>query len=207
MKHLIHVAGLSLTLSLEAMAQGPTGFSALKLGMTKETIESLQVSQGVHLNSPMTAYQYKNGAPKEGVDKFNARLATPLSSEPVDAVLTFESSQLTELYINIPESSNILERIKAQITEKYGAGKEENTMKEEQCIYKNGANFKLSSGALSTTWTETSSRTELIETNLSDIVIATCPSNLRYSIGPVKLRSINIRKIKPSTELKSKNLF
>lgn len=178
MKHLIHVAGLSLTLSLEAMAQGPTGFSALKLGMTKETIESLQVSQGVHLNSPMTAYQYKNGAPKEGVDKFNARLATPLSSEPVDAVLTFESSQLTELYINIPESSNMLERIKAQITEKYGAGKEENTMKEEQCIYKNGANFKLSSGALSTTWTETSSRTELIETNLSDIVIATCPSNL-----------------------------
>lgn len=207
MKHLICVASCALALSLDATAQGPTGFGPLKLGMTKEAIESLQASEGIYLSSSMTPYQYKSSAPKEGVDKFNALLITPLSSESVNAVLTFELSQLTELYMTLPSSSNMLERIKAQITEKYGVGKVEDTMEEEQCIYKNGANFKLSSGVISTTWTETSSQADQVEARLSDIVLATCPSSLRYDMHPIKLKSLTIRKIKPSAETKPKNLF
>jgi hypothetical protein len=207
MKRLIALASCTLAFSFQAIAQGPTGLGALKLGMSKEAVESLQPSEGVYLNSPMTPYQYGNSAPKEGLEKFDAFLVIPLSPDPLAMVLTFEAAQLTELYITLTDSSNTLERVKAQIAEKYGPGKIEDTMKEEQCIYRGGANFKLSSGVLSTTWTEEYSQLVRIETKLSDIVLATCPSNLRYSIGPIKLKSMTIRKVRSAGEAKPKNLF
>lgn len=191
-----------------AIAKGPTGFGSLKLGMAREAVEALQASDSVHLAAPLTPYQYKNATPKPGEDKYDAQLVTPLSPQPLKAVLTFESERLTALYLNLDTENNVLEVVKNQITEKYGSPKVDDSMKEEQCIYKNGSNFKLSSGAISHKWLEETPGAAPIETSLSDVVVAMCPSNLRYgSIGPIKLRSLSVRFLKGAPDQKPKNLF
>lgn len=110
--------------------------------------------------------------------------------------------------VSLDPSTNILERIAAQIVEKYGAGKVEDTRKEEQCIYKNGANFKVMSGAVFTDWSEEFSAKERVETRLTDVSMESCPSNLRTGgIGPVKIRALSFRKVQSSGESKPRNLF
>lgn len=198
----------SLAISAAAVAKGPTGLGTIKLGMSKEEIEAIPASEDVRLEGTMTPYQYKNQAPKPGVEKFDAALVTPLTTAPLKAVLTFEEGRLTGLYVSIDDASGLLERLAKHISERYGPGKVEDSRKEEQCIYKNGANFKLTSGVVRTQWTEEAGTTERIETSLSDIVVDVCPSNLRYGgIGAVKLKSLNIQKVKSAQEPKSKNLF
>lgn len=208
MKHSIVVGFLSIFLMLEASAQGPTGFGALKIGMTKEVVESLQATDGVHLASPMSPYQHRREPPKEGVEKFIAQVASPFRTEPIEAVLTFEAAQLAEIYMALTNSPNTFDRIKDQVVEKYGAGKVEDRMKEEQCIYKNGANFKITAGAVSVSWNDDSTPAGRIETKFSDIVIADCPSNLREKpIGPFKQKSFSIRKANIPADIKQKNIF
>lgn len=199
--------GIAL-ISVSALAKGPVGYGALKLGLTKESVESLQSGDGIYLSGAMTPYEYKNTSPKPGEDEFDALLVTPLAAAPLKSVLTFEGGQLSGLYLTLEQSSNMLEQITSQITEKYGPGAVEDNRKEEQCIYKNGANFKLKSGAVHTRWSQEVSKTEKIETTVSDISIEMCPSNLRYGkIGPIKLRSLTIRRLNIGAEPKSKNLF
>src|ERR1700681_4113242 len=140
----------------------------------------------------MAPYQYKNSVAKPGEDKFDASVVTPLSTTPLKAVLTFEGGQLTGLYMTLEESSSMLERVSKQIAEKYGPGQVNDSRKEEQCIYKNGSNFKITSGSVNTKWVEQLSSIDRIETPLQDMAIATCPASLRYgSIDPIKLRSLS----------------
>jgi hypothetical protein len=205
MKRSVCFALFSIVLFMEAAAQGPTGLGALKLGMTKEGIESLQVTDGVYLDSPMSPYKYRRETPKEGVDIFIAKLVTPLRAEPIEAVLTFESSQLTELYMKLTD--NTFDRIKGQIVEKYGAGKVNDRMKEEQCIYKNGSSFKVTGGAVSITWNQGSIPSDQIETKLQEIVIAPCPSSLRETLININSKCLSVRRANSPVEVKSKNLF
>jgi hypothetical protein len=194
--------------ALPAYGKGPTGFGGLKLGMTREEIEALADPEPVRPAGPLTPYQYKYTTPKAGEDKFEVPLSTPLGSSPIEAVLTFEGGRLTNLFLKLNASSSMLEQLSKQIAEKYGPGVTEDTRKEEQCIYKNGANFKLTSGVVKTKWIEDTSPNERIESILSDVSIESCPSNLRYGgIGPVKIRSLTIQRTSPTAEAKPKNLF
>ena len=193
---------------LSVYAKGPTGLGSLQIGMSKSAVENLQVTNGVHLTSAMTPYDYKNTPPSPGEEIFDTFISTPLDSKPLKAVLTFKNSILISINLTINPSTNTLETVKNQIKEKYGTGKIDDSRKEEQCIYKNGANFKIMSGSIYTTWIEELSQTEQIKTTLIDVSIETCPSNLRTDrTDPIKIQSLIFRKVKNIVEDQPRNIF
>jgi len=175
--------------------------------MSKDTVEALTANDDVYLSTPMTPYEHKNSTPIPGEDKFNTLLVSPISSKPLKTVLTFSGNSLKSIYITLEDASRMLDEVKELITSKYGEPKVENSMKEEQCLYKNGANFKLSSGAIRYQWTQERPTAEKVEATLSDIVVDTCPSNLRYSMGAFKLRNLSIGVALPKSEKKQVNPF
>ena len=176
--------------------------------MSKSAVENLQVTNGVHLTSAMTPYDYKNTPPSPGEEIFDTFISTPLDSKPLKAVLTFKNSILISISLTINPSTNTLEKVKNQIKEKYGTGEIDDSRKEEQCIYKNGANFKIMSGSVYTTWIEELSQTEKIKTILMDVSIETCPSNLRTGhTDPIKVQSLIIRKFNNIVEDQPRNIF
>ena len=193
---------------LSVYAKGPTGLGSLQIGMSKSAVENLQVTNGVHLTSAMTPYDYKNTPPSPGEEIFDTFISTPLDSKPLKAVLTFKNSILISISLTINPSTNTLEKVKNQIKEKYGTGKIDDSRKEEQCIYKNGANFKIMSGSIYTTWIEELSQTEQIKTTLIDVSIETCPSNLRTDrTDPIQIQSLIFRKVKNIVEDQPRNIF
>jgi hypothetical protein len=115
------------------------GFGSIKIGMSKEAVESLKAEEGIYLASPMTEYKYQRSAPRPGEEKYDALIVNPFREEPFKSVLSFEGSKLINLYMDLKESSAAFEKVKLQIKEKYGEPKVENSMKEEQCIYRNGS--------------------------------------------------------------------
>ena len=188
--------------------KGPVGFGALKMGMTKEAIEALQPTEDLYLTAPMTPYHSKFYTPKDGIDKFDATLIAPFSAKSLKAVLTFQSGGLTEATIFLDESSGMLNRIKGQIAEKYGPGKIEDNRKDEQCIYKNGSNFKISSGTINTKWVAELTATERIETNLGDLSLEHCPSSLRdVRTGPIVVHGLTMQRFDSKSEVKPRNPF
>ena len=194
---------------LSVYAKGPTGLGSLQIGMSKSAIENLQATNGVHLTSAMTPFDYKNTPPSRPDEEiFDTFISTPLDSKPLKAALTFKNSILISINLTINPSTNTLETVKNQIKEKYGTGKIDDSRKEEQCIYKNGANFKIMSGSIYTTWIEELSQTEQIKTTLIDVSIETCPSNLRAGgTDPIKIQSLIFRKVKNIAEDQSRNIF
>ena len=187
-----------LIVPLTSFAKGPVGIGQLEIGMPRAAVEGLSVDDGVHLSSPLTPYQNKYYEPRPGEDRFDAMLMTPFSKEPLKSVLTFSDGNLKSIYIDLGDSSRIVDQVKELITAKYGEPKIENSMKEDQCIYKGGANFKVSSGSIRNLWSQDRANAEPISTSLSDTIIDTCPSNLRYAMGAIKSRSLTIGVAQPA---------
>lgn len=188
MKKLIVVVFLLVTAN--AVADSPSGLGRISLGMTKEAIEAIPVSESVALVASMTPYEYKHDTPKAGEDKYNAQVQTPFSPRPIKAVLTFKESKLISLFLDLKDDF-VLDKIKAQIEQKYGAPETTDNRKEEQCVYRNGNSFKITSGTLSYKW-----KGQLPEgqthASLSDISVDTCPVNLRYATGAIRLKSLHV---------------
>jgi hypothetical protein len=211
MKNLATIALLAL--SLPALAEGPTGIGKLELGLAKEEVQALSDPEEVRLDGPMTPFEYpkaaiaKFGQRPKGEEVFKARLRTSLAEAPLEATLSFEGGYLTGLHISFAGSLGTFERASKQITEKYGAGKIVDNRKEEHCIYKNGANFKLTSGYVETIWVEETSPTDGIQTTLTDASGETCPSDLRYTSPSSKYRSLSIKRVNTEGEQKPKNIF
>lgn len=197
----------ALLLGASAYAAGPKGYGPLTLGMTREEIQALRAADTVYLNEPMTPYQYKHIQPKHGEEMFDALIITPLSQNPLKAVLTFESGKLISLWVMLEKSSTMLKTVNTQITSKYGSGNIRDNRTEEQCIYKNGANFKINSGAIYTEWIEPVSPTDRIETSLADVSFEACPSDLSFTFGSIQIKSLAIRRLPNDATEKSKNLF
>lgn len=180
-----------------SLAKGPVGIGKLEIGMPRSAVEGLAESDGVHLSSPLTPYEYKKTEPTPGEDKFDTTLVSPLSEKPLKAVLTFSDSGLKSIFVELGESSRDVDRVKDLISAKYGEPKVENSMKEEQCVYKNGANFKVSSGIIKHSWNQERQNAEPISTSLAFWVFEMCPSNLRYGMGAVKAGSLSIGVLTP----------
>lgn len=176
-----------------AVAKGPVGIGKLEIGISKEAAQALTADDGVYLSTPMTPYVHKYSQPKPDEESFDARLTSPLSDQPLKAVLTFAAGTLKSLYVSFDESSAVHDRAKELIASKYGDPVVENTMKEEQCIYRNGSNFKVSSGTIKHKWLQERQGLEPVSTEISDTVIDICPSSLRYASGAIKSKSITFR--------------
>ena len=176
--------------------------------MQMDAVTHLKETDGVYLAEPLSAYENKYYAPKPGIDKYTTKITIPNASNPLGAVLTFSASQLTEIYLNFENSPYLYGKVKEQLTEKYNHGAIKDERKEEQCIYKNGANFKITNGTIETTWRQALPSGEAIETRLSEFKFDVCPSNLRYgTVGVTELNSLTIRKIEQATDSKKDGLF
>ena len=194
----IRLVVLTLALApITCFAKGPVGIGKLEIGASRSAVEALTPSDGAYLNSPLKPYEYKHSSPVAGEDKFNTTIASPLSDEPLEAVLTFVGDQLQSIYVDLGDSNRIVDSVKALIASKYGEPKVDNTMKEEQCLYKGGQNFKVSSGTIRYSWKQDRPKAEAISAWVSDTVIDICPSNLRYAMGAIKSKSLNIGIAKP----------
>lgn len=187
---------------------GPVGLGPIKISMQMDAITQLQEADGVYLTEPLSAYENKYYTPKPGIDKYAAKIIIPNASKPLESVLTFSGNQLTEIYLNFENSPYLYDKVKDQIIEKYNQGTIKDERKEEQCIYKNGANFKITTGTIATTWRQELPAGEAIETRLSNFKFDMCPSNLRYgSVGGTELKSLTIRKLEKGIESKKEALF
>ncbi len=193
--------------ALPRVPTGPSGFGALKIGMTKESIESLGESDGFYLAGPMTPHVSRFASPV-GIDQFDAQLKTPLSSKSLEAILSFQGSELKSFYVSFYAAPSAFDVVSQQIAEKYGAGKETNNRKEEQCIYKNGNSFKLADGKISTNWSDEISQTERIDTTLSDYLSQNCPADLSSSTtNKIQIKSLTIDKIRRAANVAKPNMF
>ena len=130
-----------------ASAKGPLGIGDLKIGMSRTEVEAISHNAAVHLAEPMSAYVYKNSTPTPGEDLFNTKLTTPWSDTPLKATLTFSNDTLIGVSVTLSDSTGMADEIRKHIAAKYGDPQVDDTMKEEQCVYRNGANFKVKSGA------------------------------------------------------------
>lgn len=195
---LVRRLALALALApITCLAKGPVGIGKLEIGISRSAVESLTSSDGVHLNSPLKPYEYKYSSPTPGEDKFDTTIVSPLSDEPLDAVLTFVGDQLHSIYVDLGDSARIVDSVKALIAVKYGEPKVDNSMKEEQCLYKGGQNFKISSGTIRYSWRQERPKAEAVAASIADSVIDICPSNLRYAMGAIKSKSLSIGIAKP----------
>lgn len=186
-------------------ATGPTGFGPIKIGMTKEAIEALQEPDGIYLAGLLTPAESKTPLP-DGVTQYKSSVRTPLDTVPIDVSFRFADGKLISANFTISESA--ADVMRKQIGEKYGQGKIDDSRKEEQCVYRNGSNFKVTSGIVSEKWFEPVSTTEQVQTMVYLSVIDVCPSNLRYgSTGAFKFQSLSISKEPITSPEKSANLF
>jgi hypothetical protein len=173
----------------EAKPTGPVGFGPVKVDMGKEELEALTASDGVYLSGPLTPKEEKHGKPPEGTVRYEASVTTPLSPSPVKANFTFQDGKLRYFSMELHEIT--FEFAQKQIAEKYGAGQVKDEQKEEQCIYKNGANFKLINGIKDVTWRQAISATDQITTSATDMRMAMCPSSLRDPLFSTKTQWIS----------------
>lgn len=187
-----------------ATLTGPVSFGPIKFDMSKEELEALPAGDSVYLAAPLTVKEMKNFEPKEGTVWYEGQLKVPLSASPVKSTFVFANGKMTFFSMDLHEIT--WESMRKQVAEKYGAGELNDDQKEEQCIYKNGSNFKILNGTKSVTWRQAISPTEQITTSASDMQFAICPSSLRYPMISSKTKSISFS-LGPIKRESSKSLF
>lgn len=198
-------AGAVKAASVEpAKATGPVGFGPITFDLTKEELEALPTGDNVYLTAPLTIKDMKNVKLKEGVVWYEGQLKIPQSTSPIKSTFAFENGKMT--YFSLEPHEITWDFMQNQIAEKYGPGEVKDDQKEEQCIYKNGSNFKLINGIKSISWHQISSATEQITTSVTDMQFAICPASLRDTMFSSKTKSISFSRALIKTE-NSKNLF
>lgn len=190
-----------------AAPTGPTSMGAIRIGMSKEAITAIPADEGVRLAGEMTPTVEKTPQP-EGTERFDTKVSIPATSSPVKATLTFKDGLLTRISLNTEGTDLLLDRLAAQISERYGPGKVNDSRKDEQCIYRNGNSFTLKSGTVSTEWTTPDGGGRNVRTNYSDLIFNMCPANLRYgSTGGVHMKFLSIELTDKEEPVPKKNLF
>lgn len=189
------------------IATGPMGLLALKVGMTKEAVEALAAADEVYLSEPLVEDTKLTRPGKR--TWYKGKLKSPLANEPVVTTMVFDQDGLMTFF-SLELSEATLEGVEKQLVAKYGAAKVDDKSDEEQCIYKNGSNFKLPNKERTATWKTPFKDGADVETSINVMVKSFCPSNLRYGgIGPIKLASLSFSRKdpKPQPEPPKKELF
>lgn len=185
---------------------GPTGILKLKIGMTKEEVDALTSTDDIFLSEQLVENTKLNKFGKW----YDGKLKFPLSDDPVKTTMVFDNEGSLS-YFSLELSEKILEGIEKQLVEKYGAAKVEEKNKEEQCIYKNGANFKLQNKDLKMIWTTSWKDSFEVKTSINFLVEHySCPENLSsIMLSPIKINSLSFtrKELNQATQLPKKNIF
>lgn len=161
----------------------------------------------VHIVGDLTPVIEKT-PPSPGIEWFDGKISIPITPELVKATFRFKDGLLYSFSLSSQKDDRLVERLAAQVAERYGPGKVEDDRKEEQCIYRNGNSFTLKSGLLSTYWTAYSDDGRIIETRHTELDINSCPANLRDgSTGGIKVTSFSIGIAEKKVPDPKKNLF
>lgn len=192
MNNLLSAACAALIFACSAAAaEGPTGLGDLKLGMTKDQVEAISLESSAHLNSPLVPFEDKAPKAHEQRSLYQTTIKSPIDPNPLRASFVFTEGQLSAIHVYFDYDSQMLENAKEMIMSKYGDPKVADTMKEEQCILRNGANFKLKSGKLSYSWSESSPELGYVETTLLEDVMNSCTLT-KYAGGAIKSKKLSI---------------
>ncbi|NLQ05070.1 hypothetical protein [Cylindrospermopsis raciborskii] len=157
---------------------GPIGIGELKLGMTQEQVQALKGS--VELSSELSQWkpsESQNYTPEPGKKILKGMLNNPVTGKS-EVTLTFTNDRLSSLSLVLDNESEMA-AAKNMISSKYGSPKTDNRQRDEQCIYRNGNSFTLKNGTLFYQW-EQNHGGGVVSTTISEILINTCPYNLRY---------------------------
>jgi hypothetical protein len=172
-------------------AGGPIGIGELKLGMTQSQVESLKGP--VQLTSSLAKWEPakpEDYTPALGELKLEGMMNNPVTQNS-KATLTFTNGRLSSIFLTLDDESG-LNTARHLIASKYGTPQIDNRQKDEQCIYRNGNSFTLKNGIASYKWIQPHGG-GVVTTNIFEILINVCPSNLRYgTTGGIAVRSLSI---------------
>ncbi|CUA99334.1 hypothetical protein [Comamonas thiooxydans] len=186
---------------------GPVGFGPLKIGMTKSAVEAL-TSGDVYLASPLELAPVKNAEPDPTKERYSSTLMTPVSTTPVKISLTFVNGALSFLSMSATEQNSVITKLSSQVQEKYGEGSFSDNTRDEQCLYRNGANFTIKNGDAARMWSQQGSGGTTIQTTFRRALMDMCPSNLRYDgITKMTLEMLSIEELQQAKQPAAKNLF
>lgn len=176
----------------------PLGIGPIRIGMTKEAISALPVDGDIALVAPLVENKKWSKPEKDKLD-FDASLKSPLTKSPAKITLVFELGLLT--YFSIELDASALADAESQLTTKYGAPKITVDATEEQCIYRNGANFKLPNNRRDANWEAQAVDGNSVRINVSSGVFSVCPSSLRSS-GPnsIDYYSLSFSRFSPKAQ-------
>ncbi|CAD6536179.1 hypothetical protein LMG27952_03115 [Paraburkholderia hiiakae] len=171
---------------------GPVGIGALKIGMTQSAVEALTAADGIYAVEPLAVDTQQNATAGDGAARYTTRMMTPLDASKSSRVrLTFRDDKLSGFSIEIDDSP--FDQALAQLSSKYGSGEFSDDRKDEQCVYRNGANFKVNSGSVTHRWTQRISDREQIKAAAVAYTIAFCPPSLSGpSLDPTTAHFISI---------------
>lgn len=184
---------------------GPMGILGLKIGITKDAVEALTATDEVFLAEQLVE---KAKSPRHGT-MYMGKLKTPLYADSLPISMVFDGEDtLTIFRLDLPE--DITDGVEKQLIAKYGAPKVEEKNEEEQCIYKNGANFKLQKKERKATWITLWKDSVHVETTIMSLVTPSCPGNLRYeNVSATNINRLSFirKKSQPTTQLPRKDIF
>lgn len=200
------------TIPVKRSPTGPIGLGPLKIGMSKEALEGLSENDGIYLTAPLVVepYSLKRSASLSAEASnqvlYESLVMTPLSKDSRRLLVSIENNKVRTISISLDDE--LFKMVQEQITAKYKAGNVRDTRKEEQCIYKNGSNFKKISGSYDLSWVEPISDTEEVITYIIDSVFDVCPPSLDFAMPITKSKSVffKLRNIETGVE-KKQNMF
>ncbi|MDH1253062.1 hypothetical protein N5C67_10395 [Comamonas thiooxydans] len=193
-----------------AVAQdtGPLGIGELKIGMSKVAVDQLNPLNNVYLDGELTQKfpDYRKMAP--GEELYEGRLKTALASQSFRVFLTYQDGLLVEMSVSSDGHGTPIKTMADQVQAKYGDGTFKNEMKEEQCVYRNGAAFKIDQGKTARTWVQKTSDVDSVSTEFSVNVMDMCPSSLNMPRMPKSLFEVlRIKKVLAPSPADTPKLF
>jgi hypothetical protein len=182
----------------EPVPTGPSGFGPFRIGMRKDEVEVIK-DGAVALISPLVLIDFSKmpeRKPPEGEDVFKSNLKTPYSDNFLRSEFRFKHGILTSVNVAFEHNENTRDYLKSQIQEKYGPPVEKNERQEEQCLFKNGTNFKITPGVIRNTWTTNGGPGTIFVTTITDLLLESCPSRLDVpKSSPSKYLWVRVQRI------------
>lgn len=171
---------------------GPLGIGNIKVGMSKAEVEAIPAEDLVALTAPMTPAKLKKEA-QPGEETFESKIKMPGADSSLSTMLTFNAGKLVSIQVNTDQSSDaFLEGLEKQVSDKYGSPTVKDSRTEENCIYRNGSNFKISKGEITKRWTTSLEGMGVIETSLWHLKIANCPESLTHGMSTLNIRRFRV---------------
>lgn len=165
--------------NIEPPKRAPTGIGPMQLGLTVEQVRAIKQPDFYFVDGiSVQSGDPDSGSTMENIVRYRGALKSPLMDVPGVVTLGFKGGKLTKISLDLSDESGYVKSL-AQLSEKYGPGKDVNLMKDQDCLYLNGARYTINDGIDSREWSEPTADGMVIETNLVRYRVEMCTPNLK----------------------------